>query len=756
MLRLFLVILVSLFISSSTFPNTGGLLTGTVIDRQTKEPLIGANVLITGTLLGSATDAGGKFSIANVPPGVYVIRFSFIGYKDLLKSDVVVNNVSFTRLNVEMESSEIQLETVTVTGDYFQKNTDAVSSLQSFSYEEIRRAPGGLEDVIRAVSTVPGVGTQANGRNDLIVRGGGPSENLSLIDGLEIQNINHFGTQGATGGPLTLVNLDFVENTDFSTGGFGVRYGDKLSSVLNISLREGRTDRLGGKATISATQFGANLEGPVGKNGNFMFSARRSYLDWIFKAAGFGFIPVYWDFQGKYVQMLDEKNRLEVFSIIGLDNVILNNDTDKNRVSNSRILGSDQNQYITGLTWRHFMKNGYTNLTIGSAFTNSDAAQADSNLVKLFTNKTSELENSVRYEWITTIGRDGELTFGAQYKNIRAESDLFVPSIKSSFGDSFSIVNFNNSLSAHKFAIYSQYADAVGDFDYVLGLRADYFSAIDQKFVFSPRISAGYNIDDENRLTASTGIYHQAPTYIWLANNPLNSGLKQIRAIQGVVGYEHQLRADTKFRVEGYLKKYSNYPTSTQRQYLIMSNTGVGFGTGAYANFGFDYLVSEGEGLANGIEFQLQKKLSDLKFYGIISLSINNSEFTPLNGKTYSSSYNQPIIFNLSGGYQWSNEWEFSVKFRVASGVPYTPFNSDGTQNVAAYNSKTFDTIHQLDVRADRRWIFQTWNLITYIDIQNLYGKQNQFDIQWDNQKKEVLKQSGIGVLPTIGVTAEF
>ena len=183
-----------------------------------------------------------------------------------------------------------------MTASFFRRTPEQAVSVQRLSFEEIRRSPGGFEDVVRAVAVFPGVAQVSAGRNDLIVRGGAPSENIYVVDNLEIPNINHFGTQGSGGGPLSYINLDFVRETSFSTGGFGARYGDRLSSVLTIDLREGRTDRLGGKATISATQFGLNLEGPIGENGTFLVSARRSYLDLIFRASGFSFVPEYWDF----------------------------------------------------------------------------------------------------------------------------------------------------------------------------------------------------------------------------------------------------------------------------------------------------------------------------------------------------------------------------------------------------------------------------------------------------------------------------
>ncbi|MBN8706293.1 MAG: TonB-dependent receptor [Bacteroidetes bacterium] len=753
----FFTLLTITFFSASAFAQSGGTITGIITDKTNRQPVLGANVFVIETGRGDATTATGEYKITELEPGTYSLRVSYLGYTSVTKTDIVVSNVSFTRVNFDIEPADLELETIEVTTSYYQKNTDNITSLNAFSFEEIRRAPGGQEDIVRAISVVPGVATQSGGRNDLVVRGGGPSENLFLIDGLEVPNINHFGTQGATGGPLTLVNVDFVDNTEFATGGFGARYGDRLSSVLNISLREGRQDRWGSKTNLSATGFGANIEGPVGQDGNFLFSARRSYLDFIFKAAGFGFIPEYWDFQGKYVQRIDDKNKLQFFGIGALDNVSFDNANRKNRLSNSQILGSDQNQYVIGGTWQHVTSAGLMNITLGRNYVDFSSAQADTNQVKIFDNQAYEAENSIRAEMITRLTPKVEMTVGGQYKLVQANSKLIV-NAKNPFGDVFN-VNEDNDLTAHKASFYLQAAhDWAHGFDYTVGLRADYFSAIKNELALSPRVSLGFNLNELNRFTASAGLYHQSPSYTWLANNSNNQNLNHLQSIQTVLGYEHMFRADTKFRVEAYYKDYKNYPASTSRTYLVLANTGAGFGgqQDGFASFGFDDLVSKGTGFSRGLEFQIQKKLSEVKLYGIASLSLNEVFFTPLDGKEYRGSYSQPIIFNLSGGYQFANNYELGLKFRMASGLPYTPFNSDGTQNVSEYNQKTLDLTHQLDVRVDKRWNFTAWNLITYIDIQNIYGQENQFSVQWDLETQQVRKGSSIGVLPTIGITAEF
>jgi hypothetical protein len=309
-----------------------GAIRGQVFDGITKELLFGANVQLVGTNIGATTDLEGQFVIPRVPVGTHSLRISALGYSTYVRTDVIVAVARPTEVMIPLVESSIIVDAVQVTASYFQKNPDTPLSSLTQTNEEIRRLPGGLEDVVRAISILPGVAQVQAGRNDLIVRGGAPSENLFVI----------------------------VEGTSFSTGGFGARYGDKLSSVLALELREGRKDALGGKVTISASQFGLNLEGPLSESGNnFIFSARRSYLDFIFKAAGFGFVPEYWDFLGKTHFNLTPKDQIVAFGILALDNVRLFNETAEKRFNNSRILANDQVQFVGSTSWRHIMDKAY-------------------------------------------------------------------------------------------------------------------------------------------------------------------------------------------------------------------------------------------------------------------------------------------------------------------------------------------------------------------------------------------------------------
>ncbi len=736
-----------------------GILRGTVINGMTKEPVVGANVVLNGTTLGASTNANGTFDIFTIPVGNYGIRVSAVGYKPIVKTDIVVSSGKPASLSIEMMETVVEFEGVTVTTEFFQKNDESPISLQTLGAEEIRRLPGGLEDVVRAVSILPGVAQVQAGRNDLIVRGGAPSENLFVVDNIEVPNINHFGTQGASGGPLSFINLDYVNETTFKTGGFGAQYGDKLSSVLTIDLKDGRTDKLGGKVTIAATQFGLNLEGPVDQDGSFIFSARRSFLDFIFKAAGFGFVPEYWDFLGKATFRLSEHDRLTVVGVAALDDVKQFNETEKKRFDNSRILASDQKQAVGGVSWRHLLGRGYTSVTLGQSYVDYDTRQNDSLLTPIFTNKSLEYESSLRGDIVYQFSKTAELSGGVQGKVIRFWSDLFLRPFTSSLGGAAFGAHSTYDTTAYKAALYVQYSQQLDRLRVTAGVRADYFNAITNSSAFSPRITASYALDEITNLTCSAGRYHQAPAMIWLVSNPaVNAHLEHIRVDQLVAGWDRLLRNDVKLSLEAYYKDYGKYPVSLTRPYLVMANTGAGFGGAeeGFASYGTDPLASIGTGRSRGVEFFLQKKSSDVPYYGLVSISYNVAEFTALDGIERPGSFDQRWIVNVGGGYIFNERWEAGMKFRYATGRPYTPFNADGTQDPALYNTERIVANHSLDVRLDRRWMFIGWSFIAYVDIQNIYNRKPVDVPRYNQELKQTEQLSSIGILPSIGLSAEF
>jgi hypothetical protein len=749
-----------MILNSAASSQQTGTIYGRITDAYSKQPLTGANVIVMGTDYGAAADDQGNYRITGIPVNTYQVRASIIGYRSMIRTDIVVNASKPFQVDFALMEETIQLDDVTVRADYFYNDPTELISTRSFGYEEIRRTPGGFEDVVRALSVLPGVGQAEAGRNDLIVRGGAPSENLYIVDGIEVPNINHFGTQGASGGPLSYINLDYVKEASFSTGGFSSAYGDKISSVLRIDLKDGRDDRLGGKATISATQFGLNFEGPLGDNNNFLISARRSYLDLIFKAAGFGFVPEYYDLITKADFQLSQKNSLSFLYVGAFDNVRYFNETEDQRYDNSRILGSDQLQYTTGLRYQQIINNGFFNIILSRVFVDFDTRQNDSLLNPIFRSKSLEAENSLRADLVYKFSPHMELNAGAASKLVKFNADVLFPLYLTTFGDSLPINSLLTEERFNKSSAYINFNHYLFDrLRFNIGGRVDYFNPLEKKFYFSPRLSASYRLTDVTLLSASGGVYYQSPAYIWLAAEGNRQRLKNIRADQLILGIEHLLRQDILVKTEIFRKDYSDYPVSLTRPYLILANTGAGYvgSEDNFSSFGLEPLISGGKGESRGAELSVQKKLSDLRFYGILSLTYSETEFTPLDNIRRPGAYDQRWLANLSGGYKFDEFWEASLKFRYATGRPYTPYEPDGSQLVSNYLSDYLGPLHSLDLRVDKRWYLGSrYTLITYVDVQNIYNNTSSNFIRWDPRTQTVEKEASIGILPSIGLSLEF
>lgn len=753
------IILTILILNSNIFAQSTGVITGKVVDNITKQPLIGVNLIVVGTTIGAATDIDGNYEISNLTPGTYSITASYISYTETSKADILVSSARPKEVNFEMAESTINIEGVTVTAGYYDQIITEPLSITSFNNEEIRRTPGGFEDVVRALSVVPGVAKQSGGRNDLVVRGGAPSENLYLVDGFVVPNINHFATQGATGGTNSYIDLDYIENTTFSTGGFSVKHGDKLSSVLGIDLRDGRSDKLGGKALISATQFGLNLEGPVTSNSNFIFSIRRSYLDFLFNAFDFSFVPQYYDMLFKYNYKINNSNQLSVLFVGVLDDIDFNNNSTEDQIDNSRILANSQKQYTFGVSYRYLMEKGFLNLRFSRNFIDYDSYQKDSLLVPKFINNSDEITNDLGADLVLKVGKASEINIGGGYSLIRSKNEiLFTDDFVTSFGDTLPVSSANQDTYYHKANAYFLYNTTLFDrFIVNAGIRGEYFDPLDTKFTVSPRASFKYVASSVVSLNLSAGIYRQTPSYIWLVY-PGNERLEPIQVDQFIFGADHLFTPSSRFKVEVFYKNYSKYAASEFRDYLVLANTGSGFGGAEdnFESFGLEELSSRGSGVSQGVEISLQQKASDIPIYGIASLSYSETRFKAIDEVDRVGQYNQNWILNLSGGYLLGSSWIFSAKFRFASGFPDTPIYEDGKQLKSEYLTEQLPITHSLDVRVDRIWDFGGITLIAYIDIQNIYNRKNINGYRWDYNEQEVIAQEEFGILPSIGVSLEF
>jgi len=751
---------------------------GRVIDRRSGEALAGVNVVIMGTTLGAATDNDGYFRINNLAPGMYRLEVTYIGYKTQVFNDVRVVSSKAVFVNLELQEDLLETDKIIINAGYFAKSEKAQPSSVNLSREEIRRFPGGFEDVVRTVSTLPGVAVAVNGgRNDLLVRGGGPSENLYIVNNMEIPNINHFGTQGSSSGSLSFINLDFIDNVNFSTGGFGAAYGDKMSSVLELKLSEGRSDRPGGKVLISATQFGANLEGPVGKAGNYILSARKSYLDLIFKAAGLPFVPIYYDYNLLANYKFSDKNHLTLIGLAALDLVDRDMSSQENRVVNAGILDNSQTQIILGADFRHLTQSGYFDIT---ANVNSNAyrfSQVDDRQVEYFKSNADEREVALKIQNFHSFSKNIGLQSGLSHKQILLKNtSIFADSIYDRNG--LKILRDGIGLPARQeMDVVTGKSAAFIETNWQVsrhlkldtGFRVDYISYINNSLYLAPRMAMNYKLNQRTDFKLSFGRYFQAPAYVWTLN-PYNKNLKALQNDMFVGGLNYLFRADTRASIEVYYKNYQDLPAGIiegVNDYLVLTNTGTGYG-GREDNFNsFGYLPyqSKGRGMSYGIEFLLQKRFSEIPFYGQFSLGFGQAEYTANNVKIYPGQYDQRFNLNISGGYQYGPTWEISGKFRYFTGIPYTPvyrpsensINPGLIQNLPdEYLAKRLKPGHHLDLRVDRYFNFASWTLTTFIDIQNVYNYKLPQRPTYDFWNDQIQDASDIALLPSIGVSAEF
>jgi hypothetical protein len=755
-----------------------GTIAGRVLDSRSKEPLIGANVIVLDTQFGAASDLNGNFKIDRVPVGTYRLRINLIGYKPALRTDVVVIAARPVFVNVELEPTFLEGEQVNVSAGYFVEEEKIQASTIGLSREEIRRFPGGFEDVVRTVSTLPGVAINSGGgRNDLLVRGGGPSENLYSIENIEVPNINHFGTQGTSSGSLSFVNLDFVQDIAFSTGGFGAQYGDKMSSVLSLDIIDEPPNNFESKWTVSATQYGFNFRTPLTKKGSVIFSARKSYLDLIFKAAGLPFVPVYTDFNILGHFEISPRDHIFILGLSAIDEIDRDISSLKNRVQNAALLDNTQYQGISGVNYRHLLGSGYLDLTMSSNLNRFRLRQLDADEQVYFKSNADEQEFNLKLQHYWIASKKLGLRSGVTSKNVRNENTTtFADTIYDRSGNRIPLSRLGlnrlneTNTTAQKLAAFAE-ADLFlsPQVTLNLGIRADYYDFIKKSLYLAPRLSLKYQFLPEHTLRAGGGVYYQSPSYVWVLN-PVNKNLTALKNQMGILAWDFIPRNDFRISVEGFYKKYSSLPAGIApgvTDYIVLTNTGTGFGgrEDDFQSFGYFDMKSAGAGRAYGMELLLQKKFSEIPCYGLASFSYSKSTVTAANGKTYPGQYDQRFIFNLSGGYIFNSRWEISSKFRYFTGVPYTPLyrpaenplNPGQIQNLPQeYLAARLKAGHHLDVRVDRYFSFSNITLITYLDIQNIYNYKIPQRPSFDFWEDKIITESGIGILPSIGISLEF
>jgi hypothetical protein len=795
-----------------TYAQTG-VITGTVRDANTKEALIGVSIQVVGTQLGTVTNESGAYRIVNMPLGSYTLQSSYVGYQPQSKFNINVTSGNAQIINFELAPASSQLGEVQVVANRRQSAAvaDIVTplSVNSLSTEEIRSNPGGNFDISKVVQVLPGVATNGaggGGRNDLIIRGGAPSENVYYLDGIEIPLINHFTTQGSAGGATGILNVSFIEDLKLSSSAFDARFDNALASVFEFRQRYGNPERFSGNVRLSGSEFATTLEGPLSSKTTYLVSARRSYLQFLFKLLDLPIRPNYWDFQYKVDHKIDNKTSLSFIGVGAIDEFafgVPRNSTPESEYILRSIPANNQWNYTTGVAMKRLVNDGYVNVALSRNAFNIDLekseASGEGSASQLTLKSTSrETENKLRLD-VNKYRNGFKYAYGLSGQYVQFTNDIF-SLIRSEVRDENGnlvqpavTVNYDTSLDFFRYGAFGQVSRTVLDnrLGLSFGLRTDLNTFTDQGNnplrTLSPRVAASYMLTDKWTVNGTWGTYYKLPTYTVLGYQQdgrfANREADYIRSIHYVLGTEFLPRQDLRFTVEGFYKDYGNYPVSL-RDGISLANQGGDFGS-----IGNEAVSTTGKGRAYGLEFYGQQKLTGTVF-SVLSYTYVISEFAGTDGRYVPSAWDFRHLVSGLVGKKLPRNWEVGAKYRFAGGAPTTPFDLEVSQrnygtlgvgilDFSQLNTKRLKPLSVLDVRIDKKWNFNRVTLDLFLDIANVLASQTPGYDRYTFQRNEdnsgfattdgnplrsdggnaipvILKNESGNLVPTLGFIVEF
>ena len=797
-----LLIFAAICIQAIAFGQTGKI-KGKVVNAISNEPIPFANVAIKGTTTGASTDIDGNYTIENVTPGTYTLEASFIGFNPSTQFEILVTGSRTSFVNFTMTENVQTLDAVEIVASPFTKTEESPVSLRTIGFDEIQRSPGGNRDISKVIQSLPGVASPPSFRNDIIIRGGAPNENRFYLDGIEVPNINHFATQGSSGGPVGLINVNFIREVDFYSGAFPANRGNALSSVFEFKQKEGNPERIKSTVTLGSSDFGLTLDGPIGKKSNFIFSARRSYLQFLFQALQLPILPTYNDFQGRYEVKFNQKNKIVFIGLGAIDDFKLNPgvlkaDADSATLeSNQYILAnlpvSTQWNYAVGANYTHFSKKSFQTVVLSRNMLNNNSVKyanndesSEANLLQQYNSQESENKLRVENTW---RDKGWKVNYGGGMEFVRYTNSTY-NKISSPLGAI--LIDFNSKLNFFKYSLFGQASKGLFEqrMTVSLGLRTDFNSYSKQMAnpinQLSPRLSLAYSLTPKVSLNFNTGRYFQLPAYTILGYRDMMGDLVNkandvtyIAVNHIVAGLEYNPNRNLRMTMEGFYKQYNNYPFSL-RDSVSLANLGADFGV-----IGNEPVVSSSKGRSYGVEFLAQQRLFK-GFYGIGSLTLVRSEFTTKTDEFKPSAWDNGFIVNLQAGKKFKKNWEIGARYRILGGAPYTPYNVQQSalisnwdvRNAGILDYNNINTLRngvasQLDMRIDKKFFLKKFTLNLYFDIQNALNQkfeaQPNLNVRRDAaglplvdpndptryQTYQIANTSGT-VLPSIGMLLEF
>ena len=682
-------------------------ITGTVLEKGTRNPLQGVVVSVQDqAVLSAVSDSKGHFQITLPAAGSYTLIASNSGITATL-SVLLAEDKPLPAPTFYLRVPETLGEMV-VTAE---RSPDRVSK-SALSGKTVRKLAGSSGDPLRALQTMPGVAT-VSGSSAPAVRGSGPADNAYYVDGLPVGRIFHYGS-------LSVFNADLIEDFNLYSAAFSPHYGDVTGAVIDVALRAPRKDRLGGKVDIN--MMGANflVEGPRTEDQSFYFAARRSYLDLFVKQVsqkGMTLqIPNYWDYQGKYLWKLNDSSSLTLHMMGASDVLKFNVDSSAETAQKQPVLAGDSNfSDISAMQAAvvDTMLSGGSYNTLSLEHTNNRVSSMLGTAGTLsYTQNNYLLRDQVHFD----MSEGHELSFGSELAHavIDVNAD-FLNAACTQFNPNCDLSSaprkqLNESISTNAWSVSVQDRKRVlPQLTLIGGVRHSVENYANKSYT-EPRLGAEWEYSPQTTFTGGWGKHNEYPTngqWVRVFGNP---NLDHIRAVHSVLGVKHKVDADWNWKAETYYKKLSN---------LVVNDPTLNY-------------INAASGKAYGLELLVRKEETDkLSGWFVINLA-KSQRRNDVTGESFRFQYDQPVNATLVGNYKLSDDWSFGAKWACHSGTPYTPIvGTSGTYAdgrpipvYAAVNSGTLPVYHRLDLRLDRKYVFNKWKLNTYIELNNIYQRK--------------------------------
>jgi hypothetical protein len=778
------VVMLTLAVTRAAAQDTTG--TGTisgVVVNAAGEPAEGVRVCALDTDACATSDARGAFRLAELRATAY--RLEILPREGLPFTSDPVNvrpGVEGT-VEITLPAAQAVAQTVTVTAPAFVAPEAVKNSGFLVAPREILKSAAALQDVSRYVQGLPGVVIGTNDfRNDIIVRGGSPLENLFLVDNVEIPNINAFANFASAGGTVSLLDAELLQDATFLTGGYPAPYVNRTSSVLQVTQREGSREQVGGWATVGFAGAGAIFEGPINAGkGSWVVSARRSFLDLFTKDIGIGGVPVLYAVNGKAVYDLTSRDRVWLVNIAGVDEIRLGltESTDPDEEIGNFDIRYEGWRSATGLNWQRTFGSRGVGL-LGVSHSRAKVTQQVKDLVAqgvpppdvppetviaqspvVYAEDSREGETTIKYDLTLHLPLFDTVQAGGAFKvfdvtyTVTSPYGNDTPYSPVAGIDPFSL---DTRFRSYQTGAYLQASKRVTSrVNVTLGGRIDNYAVLSQTR-FSPRAGVKVRLSDALSWNSSAGSYYQQPAFLFVSAFPGNSALVPWRADHYVTGVAWSPGASLRLTAEAFRKTYTDYPVASDLPTVSLANIGDTF---AVREILFP-LTSAGEGYSEGIELFVEKRLTS-RLYGQGNLSFSRTRHAGLDGILRPGSFDYPFVFNLLGGYRLSQAWELSARLSFLSGRPFTPYDEAvsaaqrrGVYDLTRVNAERAPDYGRVDVRVDRTFNLGGQPLNVFFGVQNLTNRRNFASYNWNRRTNTQMFGEQQGIFPILGLDWRF